>query len=319
MGEMYKTAMAQQKENEANTILREAAIAREEENRENEYFAREAMKEAVHMKRERFSEYKDNVRKALLTEALKRIYVGSIKNPSSDEKSICEAFLGNFINERGVDNLLNNFENSNTEFLESLNELINKYHKIITEEADMEDPDTFTCDKEHIDNFMKELEDKEDVEDITDIIRMRVAGAEEDFVNRNERDRNDMKSILADTAQRVQDAKPDMDNEYGPEDGEEDDETSEAIQREQMLEAKQRISKLNARPRSVFDRMVRNLSESIMRNQELHDQFIGENGRLDMEKVVDSVRCMYTMLEMVSTLKIEKVDAQYIEDTIKSI
>lgn len=315
MGEMYKTAMAQQKENEASAILREAAIAREEENRENAYFAREAMKEAVYVKRQRFYEYKDNVRKALLTESLKRIYVGSIKNPSSEEKAACEAFLGNFINERGVDNLLYNFEKSNTPFLETLNELIDKYHKVITEDADMEDPSSFTCDKEHIDNFIKELEDKEDVEDITDIIRMRVAGAEEDFVNRNERDKHDMKSILDDTARRVQDAKPELDNNYGTE----DDDVTEEIQREQMLDAKRKISEINSKPRSVFDRMVRNLSESVLKDPELRDQFVGENGRLNMDKIVDSVRCMYTMLEMVSTLKIEKVDAKYIEDTIKSI
>ena len=70
---------------------------------------------------------------------------------------------------------------------------------------------------------------------------------------------------------------------------------------------------------NIFDRMVRNISESVIKNEEIKKEFTLENGRLDMNKIVESARCMYTLLEMVSTLKIENVDSQYIEDALKSI
>ena len=65
--------------------------------------------------------------------------------------------------------------------------------------------------------------------------------------------------------------------------------------------------------------MVRNLSEVALTNEEAKKEFLAENGHLDVEKIVESVRCMYTLLEMVGTIQLEKVDQQYIEDTLKSI
>ena len=65
--------------------------------------------------------------------------------------------------------------------------------------------------------------------------------------------------------------------------------------------------------------MVRNISESVIKNEEIKEEFTTDNGRLDMDKIVESARCMYTLLEMVSTLQIEKVDSNYIEEALKSI
>ena len=38
-----------------------------------------------------------------------------------------------------------------------------------------------------------------------------------------------------------------------------------------------------------------------------------------MDAIVESARCMYALLETVSTIQLEKVDIKYIEDTLKSI
>ena len=70
---------------------------------------------------------------------------------------------------------------------------------------------------------------------------------------------------------------------------------------------------------NIFDRMVRNISEAVLKDQVIKEQFSLDNGRLDMDKIVESARCMYTLLEMVSSLKIEKVDSEYIEAALKSI
>lgn len=322
MGELRNMALQQMQDAEDYNKLVQTERELLEQANEDAYFEREAIREAAIKKRNAFSEYKANVKKLLVTEAMKKLYIGCFQNPNKHEVSVCEAFLGDFIASRGTDQLLENFRNSNTPFLETMGEMIDKKYDEVITKVDPEDPDTFVVDREHVNDFLKEIDDQEDVEDVTNIIRLRVSNAEEDFVNRNERDKQNMKDVLDATAQRVQDAKPDLDNEYMDDDDSDDSENmsdADIIKQESMIDAKRKIYEINSAPRTIFDRMVRNTSEAVIKDSNLRDEFIIEGGRLNMDKVVDSVRCMYTLLEMVSTLKIEKVDAQYVEDTIKSI
>ncbi len=321
MGELRNIALQRMQDAEDYNKLVQTEKELLEQANEDAYFEREAIREAAFTKRNAFSTYKNNVKKLFVTEAMKKLYLGCIKNPTNHEISVCEAFLGDFISSRGVDQLLENFRNSNTPFLETMGEMIDKKYDEVVTKVDPDDPNTFVVDREHVNDFLKEIDDQEDVEDVTNIIRLRVSNAEEDFVNRNERDKQNMKDVLDATAQRVQDAKPDLDNDYMDDDSDDSEgvSDSEIIKQESMIDAKRKIYEINSAPRTIFDRMVRNTSEAVIKDSNLRDEFIIEGGRLNMDKVVDSVRCMYTLLEMVSTLKIENVDAQYIEDTIKSI
>ena len=179
----------------------------------------------------------------------------------------------------------------------------------ITDGANAEDINSQTIDPKAIDDFWDEIDKNNDIEDITNTIRLRVSTAEEDFVNRNQADKEDIKTILKDTAERVQNAKSTNDNDY-----------SDAVEESEMRIAKDKIYQIQHEGyHNIFDRMVRNISESVIKNEEIKKEFTLENGRLDMNKIVESARCMYTLLEMVSTLKIENVDSQYIEDALKSI
>ena len=219
-----------------------------------------------------------------------------------------------------------------TRFLHMLESAVNTHYNAIMEEADEDNPDTLVIDRDNVREFMDEIEDTEDIDDVTNTIRIRVANAEEDFVNRNEQDKNNINDLLKDTAQRVADARPDNDNDYdeaigddveeNPDDpmsGETAGEEIDVKEMYDMMQVRRRINAITDRPRSIFDRMVRNVSEAAIKNPELRNQYSDGKGRLDMTKIVESVRCMYGLLEMVNTLKLEQVDAKYIEDTIKSI
>ena len=333
---MFVAQMWEEERKKQQAALTEAAIVKDNE-QPNEYLAalesKTMVREAAAQKAQRFTNYKKAVKTKLVTEALKRIYVGSIKNPTPSENSLCEALLGNFIEERGIDNLLEGFKQSNTRFLYMLESAVDKHYNAILEEVDEENPDTMVIDRDNIREFMDEIEDTEDIDDVTNTIRIRIANAEEDFVNRNEQDKNNINDLLKDTAQRVADARPSNDNDYDEaiegEGGEEnpDDPMSGETNGEEinvgemydMMHVRRKINSITDRPRSIFDRMVRSVSEAAIKNPELRNQYGDGKGRLDMTKIVESVRCMYGLLEMVNTLKLEKVDAKYIEDTIKSI
>ena len=179
----------------------------------------------------------------------------------------------------------------------------------ITDGANAEDVTSQTIDPKAIDDFWNQIDKNNDIDDVTNMIRLRVSNAEEEFVNKNQADKEDVKTILKDTAERVQAAKATNDNDY-----------SEAVEESETRLAKNKIYSIQHEGyRNVFDRMVRNISESVIKNEAIKEEFTLDNGRLDMDRIVESARCMYTLLEMVSTLQIEKVDTEYIESALKSI
>lgn len=258
---------------------------------------------------DKFYAYKDDVKKTLLKEALTHIYEGSFHNITTREKALCEALLEQYINDTGVVSLMKNMKFSESYLLRKIYENVEEYSKEITAGATVNDPESQTIDPAKIDEFWKDVDRSDDIEDITNLIRMRVSNAEEDFINKNQEDKQDIKTVLKQTAARVQAAKGTNDNDY-----------SEAVEESETRIANDRIYQIQHESyHNVFDRMVRNLSEVALTNEEAKKEFLAENGHLDVEKIVESARCMYTLLEMVGTIQLEKVDQQYIEDTLKSI
>jgi hypothetical protein len=256
-----------------------------------------------------FYTYKADVKKTLLTEALGRIYKGSIFHITDREAALCDSLLGSYIESTGVDTILKNMRFSKSGLLVSIYEAEQEAFDDITKDANAEDVTSQTIDPKAIEDFWDNIDKNNDIDDVTNMIRLRVSNAEEDFINKNQADKEDIKTILKDTAERVQNAKASNDNDY-----------SEAVEESEMRIAKDKIYNIQHESyHNVFDRMVRNISEAVLKDQVIKEQFSLDNGRLDMDKIVESARCMYTLLEMVSSLKIEKVDSEYIESALKSI
>lgn len=256
-----------------------------------------------------FYNYKADVKKTLLTEALSRIYKGSIFHITDREAALCDSLLGSYIESTGVDTILKNMRFSKSGLLVSIYEAEQEAFDDITKDANAEDVTSQTIDPKAIEDFWDNIDKNNDIDDVTNMIRLRVSNAEEDFINKNQADKEDIKTILKDTAERVQNAKASNDNDY-----------SEAVEESEMRIAKDKIYNIQHESyHNVFDRMVRNISEAVLKDQVIKEQFSLDNGRLDMDKIVESARCMYTLLEMVSSLKIEKVDSEYIESALKSI
>ena len=258
---------------------------------------------------DRYYKYKDDVKKTLVETALGRIYTGSFHNISNREKALCENLLDQYVTETTVQTLMKNMKHSDSGLLRTIAEKVDEYSKSITADANADDVTTQTISPEQVDSFWNDIEKSDDVEDITNLIRMRVSNAEEQFVNKNQEDKEDVKTVLKQTASRVAMAKQGLDNDY-----------AESVEESETRLAKNQIYKIQHEGyHNVFDRMVRNLSEAVINNEDAKGEYICENGRLNVEKIVESARCMYTLLEMVGTIQLENVDGQYIEDTLKSI
>lgn len=268
----------------------------------------ENQKMAFNKSVDKLFEFKANVKKSLIKKMLMELCVGSIPNYTHREYSICENLIENYISEVGETALLKNMRFSENGFLRTCWSEINSHYKTITEDA-TRDEDTQYIDSGSLDDFWKDVDNTEDVDDITNLIRMRVSNAEENFVNRNQQDKENVKTVLKQTAERVQMAKDTNDNDY-----------AESVEESETRIAKDKIYKIQHEGyRSVFDRMVRNLSEAAVKNKDAKGSLIDENGKLNMDSIVESARCMYSLLETIGTIQLEKVDNKYIEDTLKSI
>lgn len=289
--------------------IRENAIKQEKKDYNNRIIDREDIRAKHEATLDRFYNYKDNVKKALLKKALMEIYTGSFNNISKREYNACENLLEQYIGEVGTTKLLKNMGKSDSSILRTIKEKTDEYSANITADATADDPTSQTIKKEDINSFWKEIDQQEDISDITNLIRLRVSNAEEDFINKNLQDKENINDILKKTASRIQMAKGNMDNDY-----------SETVEESETRIAKDMIYKIQHEGhRNVFGKMVHNLSSAAMKNQSAKEVFTNESGRLDVDHIVEAVRCMYTLLEMVGTIQLEKVDNEYIESTLKSI
>ena len=154
-----------------------------------------------------------------------------------------------------------------------------------------------------MEEFLDKLDNDADIENVSQAIAIRVANAEEEFINNNMSDKLAIKNIIDDTAARIDAAKSDGSI----------DMTNEEIEEEANMLCKQKIKKNNSRPKSLFEYMVQNVAEQSMKSDSLKESYL-KNEKIDVEKIVESVRCIYGVLETVNTLRLENVNEEYIQN-----
>lgn len=70
---------------------------------------------------------------------------------------------------------------------------------------------------------------------------------------------------------------------------------------------------------SVFDAMVRVLMEGTYKNNVLKETYTGDNGKTSLQKIINDVRAMYTVLETCNILNIIELNEDYLENMIKEM
>ena len=154
-----------------------------------------------------------------------------------------------------------------------------------------------------------ELENEEDVQKAVEIIKTRVADAEEAFIKRNAEDKQKMDELLGKISDNVKTVEQIADNDSG----------KSKVAQEHVNLARQEIGKIHNKPQSVFEAVVRNLSSSIVKNDEVRANYVNESGKLDVTSVLETAKVMYAFLETLNTLQLEKVDEAYIGKVLEEI
>ena len=301
MGELYDKYIAQQEIDKEN-ILKENALI-EEDTKKYERLDK-SIRDIKDIREEsaiRFGNFKDTVKNVLLSEALFKIFSPCLgENYSRQSKILAENLIYDFIERNdGADTILTR-KRGVSYAIESIYNEVEDYYKLIVEKADKSDP---KVDKEDMSEFLDKLDNDADIENVSQAIAIRVANAEEEFINNNMSDKLAIKSIIDDTAARIDAAKNDGSI----------DMTNAEIEEEANMICKQKIKQNNNRPKSLFEYMVQNLAEQSMKSESMRESYV-KNEKIDVDKIVESVRCIYGVLETVNTLRLENVNEEYIQN-----
>ena len=177
-------------------------------------------------------------------------------------------------------------------------------------EEDVEDTSVDGENSEPQGKIFDELEKEEDVQKAVQLIRQRVADAEEDFIKRNAEDKKKIDDLLGKISDNIKTVEDISDN----------DSTKSKIAQEATMMYRRKIKNITEnRPQSVFERMARKLTESITKDSDLRSIYLAESGRADMASIIENTKVMYGFLEALSTLQLEKVDDQYIANVLKEM
>ena len=278
-----------------NRVQNEIAIIESTRNTVNSIIAENYAKKA------KFAEFSASVKRGFLTEAIYKLFNKSlgIHETSNMNNAIKINLVNSYIEENGADALLYDYKYK-SKLLSEMSRIVTKYHKMVIESIDKDDVNTFNIEPEFKDNFFDEL-DMEDFDDVSISIRTRVTDAVNEFIQKNIEDKEELKDIIQDTQDKILNAKT--------------DEIKESFS--QMSKAK--MTKVrNSRNVNIFEAMVRSLAKGVIEREDLKESYT-ENGKLDMDRIIESCKIMYTFLETLQTSKMVSIDEEYIENVLLSL
>lgn len=250
----------------------------------------------------KYFEFCSNVKKTLLIEAIHCIFNKALHTPeyvTESDVRISYGYITKFVEEQGVETLLREFK-TKTAILSEFSNIINRHYKTIIEKADDKDATTFIIEDEEKAEFFEDI-DTEDVEDIAMVIKQRVEDAVSQFVDDNASDKEKIKEIIAAAKEKI--------------DGSKDDSVAESFRIKSINDSNDIRAK---RSQTIFENMVLSISRGSVKNEALKEMFSSDN-KLDMDKIVESARVMYTFLEMVNTCKMVNVNKDYVTSVYEQL
>jgi hypothetical protein len=164
--------------------------------------------------------------------------------------------------------------------------------------------------KEDSGKVFNELEKEKDVKKAVELIRQRVADAEETFIKRNAEDKKQIDELIGKISDNVKTV----------EDINDKDSTESKVAQESVRLNRQKMKSITEnRPLSIMEKLTRNLHANIIRDEVVKEHYLMENGNLDTALIVEASKVMYGFLETLNTLQLEKVDAKYIEKVLNNM
>ena len=247
-----------------------------------------------------YNEFKVQVKEDLLAECMYKVLIPALQEVAGTRKyQISKGLVRDFIKEEGVDNLLRNFRKGSPVLYE-MYDLTETHYQSVMEKVDKKDSNTFMIDTEDKDSFFDDL-DASNLDGVSTVLKERISSSIDDFVMDNVQTKADVNEIIQSTQERISATK------------------NESVIEELNRTANDRIATLNERrTKRVLEGMIYNVAESSMTNDSMK-QIYCENGKINMDRVVDDTVVIYGFLEMVNMCKMRRVDDDYIINAVNNL
>lgn len=274
-----------------------------------------------------YSEFCNNLKTELLGDAIKGIYIGALMEYTAltdDGLALAESLVDNYIKESGGATCVLRKMGGKTFVLDEMKSIVENTYNSILEDVDSEDPESQDVPEEKKSEMYDDLSQEDDIENAVQTIAQRITDAEEEFIKKNNEDKKTLEDIANKFSERIKAVEDETDGEVATADSDEEaedakEEGEETVAQESRI-AKRKASNLkHNKVRSVFEQVVLNLTDSIVRDESLREDYTDEDGKLDVGSVVESAKCIYGLLETVNSLQLNRVDAKYIEEALSTM
>ena len=251
-----------------------------------------------------YAQYRSQVKSDILESVISTLVKESVPDTIDVDKynNFIDAIVREFVEKEDVYKLLENM-NKKSLFLAELAGFVNEAADKEVEDVDDEDPDTFIGNAEPATDLVDAIKGDEDVANITDIIKDRVSRATDEFIQKNVIDQQDIKDVLADVKERTAAVKTG------------DEATDEEVKEQFEDRAQREIAQIKRRPGGIFEQLVRNLTEAVMKDDNLREQYT-VSGMVNMEAIIDKATCSYTLLEVANSIKLKEFTGDEIKEYI---
>lgn len=283
-----------------------AVAARENMERDNMRRTRVLEQQYASDKRRKdFNAFTSESKDFLLTESLNYLLRKCLPENITESLAMnARAVVESFVKEETSFSLLNRFK-TKTLLLSELANVVETTHQKVLHGAEGKDA-PFKISNSDMKAFHSKLESL-DCDQVTKEIVSRVAKAEEEFVKANVNDKETLEELSDATNKKLEGIKN------------KDEEKEKLIKQECTAMYRRKVDNLMNRKKGILESIVLRMSRNIVTEDTLLPSFTQENGKLDMQKIIDTSEVMYTFMEMVNTMRIKDVNTSYINEILSSI
>ena len=244
---------------------------------------------------------KKDTKKALVAECIYKMFdesMGMTLNTGTDYEMMKRNLVESFVMSKDVDTLLEQMKETSLP-LSDMAMLCEEYLDKIFEEAF---DDEYIINNKEKDNFYAQLKTIY-TDDISDLVKARVMTAIEDFTQENRNLKADLEENLKKAQERINQS----------------DATDDIKESFEIQAKRSNTIRTDGMIKNILHCMVENISYATVNNDEMKCYTEAETGRLDMFKIVENAKVMYTFMELLNTSKLEKIDEAYIKDALNSL
>lgn len=252
--------------------------------------------------------------KECLSDSLKAIYISALQKqiPTmyAENYRLAENLVDRFIVEQGGATTVLRRMSGKTYLLDTLKTIVEDTVDNIEDTASEEEKNFEEVPEENKEEMLDKMEKENDIDAAVDIISQRIADAEQQFIQKNAEDKEKLNAIAQDLNDRISAIKAD---------NETSEETKEELTQEATIAYKRKSTDIKyGGKHNVFNHIVSCLSEAVLKDKELLESYT-EDGKLNMERIINQSKCVYGFLEFVNSTQLVKVDEAYITNVINNM